>query len=297
MNRWAGLVALGCAAFILASLACRRGELSATPVAALRVDLNHTRVIAGSVLEATYRFAVAPDARFLEDYRVFVHVIDSDGEPVWADDHDPPIPTTAWKTGQVVEYVRTDFVPLFSYVGDATLQVGLHSTKNERRLPLQADHVGHHAYRVARLQLLPQSESPLTLFREGLHPVEASTSSGGVSWRWTQKQSTLAFRNPRADSLLYLDLDSPMAALHQAQDVQLSMGGQVLDEFTLPPDKRTLRKVKLPSAQMGREDLTELQIVVDRSFVPALASAWASDDTRELGVRVFHAYIDAQPSH
>ena len=240
---------------------------------------------------------MASDARFLEDYRVFVHVIDSDGEPVWDDDHDPPIPTTAWKTGQVVEYVRTHFVPLFSYVGDATLQVGLHSTKDEHRLPLQADPVGHRAYRVARLQLLPQTESPLTVFRDGWHAVEGPTSPGGVAWRWTKKRSTLAFRNPRADSLLYIDVDSPMATLHQAQDVQLSMGGRVLDEFTLPPDKRTLRKVELPSAQMGREDLAELQVVVDPTFVPALASAWGSDDTRELGVRVFHAYVDAQPSH
>ena len=240
---------------------------------------------------------MAPDARCREDYRVFVHVIDSDGEPVWEDDHDPPIPTTAWKTGQVIEYERADFVPLFSYVGDATLQVGLHSTKDEHRLPLQADHVGHRAYRVARLQLLPQTESPLTVFRDGWHPAEASASPDGMAWRWTQRQSRLAFRNPRADSLLYMDLDSPTAALHQAQDVQLSMGGQVLDEFSLLPDKRTLRKVKLPSAQMGREDMAELQIVVDPTFVPAFASAWASDDTRELGVRVFHAFVDAQPSH
>ena len=55
--------------------------------------------------------------------------------------------------------------------------------------------------------------------------------------------------------------------------------------------------MKLPSAQMGREDMAELQIVVDPTFVPAFASAWASDDTRELGVRVFHAFVDAQPSH
>jgi len=84
MNWWAGLAALACAA--CTSPACRRGELSATPVAALTVGLNHVRIIAGSVLETTYRFTVAPDARFLEDHRVFVHVIDADGEPVWDDD-------------------------------------------------------------------------------------------------------------------------------------------------------------------------------------------------------------------
>jgi hypothetical protein len=74
------------------------------------------------------------------------------------------------------------------------------------------------------------------------------------------------------------------------------MGGQVLEVFTLLPDVRSLRKVKLPSAKMGNEAPAEIRIDVDRSFVPALASAWESDDTRELGVRVFHAYIDALPT-
>jgi hypothetical protein len=289
------LVVLTCAVCTASNLACRR-EPAGEPVATLTVTLNHERVITGSVLEALYRFDVAPNTSLLEDYRVFVHMTDEDGELLWGDDHDPPIPTTAWKAAQVVEYTRTNVVPPLSYVGDATLQVGLFSTKTQHRLPLKADHVRHGAYRVAHLQVRPETDGPMTVFEDGWHLLEASTAKGGGEWRWTKQRAILAFQNPRVDSWLYLDLDSPLAALHQAQQVQLSMGGQVLDTFTLPPDVRSLRKVKLPSVKMGNKTLAELRIDVDRSFVPALASAWASDDTRELGVRVFHVYIDALPA-
>jgi len=277
--------------------ACRRTEPTAPPVATPKVTLSHDRVVAGSALEITYRFEVAPDARFAEDYRVFAHVVDTDGEQMWNDDHNPPTPTTQWKGGQVIEYTRTLFVPIFPYVGEATIQLGLHSAKNknEPRLPLSGETSGQRAYRVARLQLLPQTESLFTVYKDGWHPMESGTPDGSVEWQWSKKQGTIAFKNPKSDSMLFLDIDSPMAALHPAQQVQVSMSGQVVDEFMLAPDVRQLRKVKLPAAQMGSGDLAELQIGVDRTFIPAVVSPATSKDPRELGVRVFHLYIDPHP--
>ena len=284
------------AASMLAITACRRAEPAAPPVATPKLTLSHDRVVAGSALEITYRFDVAPDAQFTEDYRVFAHVVDIDGEQMWNDDHDPPVATTQWKGGQTVEYKRTLFVPIFPYVGDATIQLGLHSTKDKHRLPMSGESTGQRAYRVARLQLLPQTESLFTVFKDGWHPVETSSPNPQTEWQWSKKQGTIAFKNPKSDSLLYLDLDSPTASLHPAQQVQVTMGGQVLEEFNLAPDVRLLRKVKLPSAQMGGGDLAEVQIAVDRTFVPAVVSPATSKDPRELGVRVFHAYIDPHPA-
>ena len=43
---------------------------------------------------------------------------------------------------------------------------------------------------------------------------------------------------------------------------------------------------------MGSADLSELQITVDPTFVPMTATNGASKDPRELGIRVFHAYVD-----
>ena len=43
---------------------------------------------------------------------------------------------------------------------------------------------------------------------------------------------------------------------------------------------------------MGTADLAELQILVDPTFVPMMVTNGASKDPRELGIRVFHAYVD-----
>ena len=43
---------------------------------------------------------------------------------------------------------------------------------------------------------------------------------------------------------------------------------------------------------MGDADMAELQIVVDKTFVPVTVTNGASKDPRELGVRVFHAFVD-----
>ena len=40
-----------------------------------------------------------------------VHVVDTDEELMWTDDHHPPTPTSQWKPGQTIEYTRTVFVP------------------------------------------------------------------------------------------------------------------------------------------------------------------------------------------
>lgn len=264
------------------------GPALATP----SVTLSHERVPAASPLEITYRFAVAPDAKFAEDYRVFVHIVDTDEELMWNDDHNPPVPTSQWQPGQTVEYTRTIFVPVFPYVGDASIQIGLHSLKDQKRVTLAAEDAGQQAYRVTTLQLLPQTDNLFTVFKDGWHPAEAATNDPALEWQWTRKQATLAFKNPKKDAVFFFDLDSPGKDLHQTQQVTLTLGGQTVETLTLEPDTRVLRKIKLPGALMGENDLAELQISVDQTFIPAVVAAGSSKDPRELGVRVFHAFID-----
>ena len=290
-----GLV-LGLAAFASTALlaACHGQEPAAAPVATATVTLNHDRAPAGSPLEITYKFVVASDARFTQDYRVMAHVVDTDEELMWTDDHQPPTPTSQWQPGQTVEYTHTAFVPIFPYVGDATIQLGLYSTTDQKRLPLAGEDVGQRSYKVAHLQLTPQTDNLFMVFKDGWHPAEVAEKNAAVDWQWTKKVATLAFKNPRKDALLYLDVDSPGAALHGEQQVQVTLGGQALDQFTLKPEERLLRKVKLPAPQIGTEEMSELQVVVDKTFVPAQVLGGASKDPRELGVRVFHAYVDAR---
>jgi len=288
-------IALSFALFVcvagLAS-ACGGAEETAPAVATPTVTLNHAQAPAGSPLDITYKFVVAENAKFDEDYRVFVHVIDVDEEFMWDADHDPVVPTTQWKPGQTVEYTRTIFVPVFPYVGEATIQVGLHSKSDGHRLTLAGDPAGQNAYRVARVQLLPQTDNLLTIFKDGWHQAEVAGDNATIEWQWTKREAVLAFRNPKKDATFFLDVDSPGGEFHGPQQIQVVVNGQAVDEFTLGVGERTLRRAGLKAAQLGDSEMAELLIRVDRSWTPAQVPEARSTDRRELGVRVFHAFVD-----
>src|SRR6202795_1868470 len=126
VRRMACVAAAGlCAASVAA---CRRKQPEPPPAATPSFSVNQTRVPLGSPVEVTYKFTVAPDAPPIsENYRVFVHFLDADKERMWTDDHDLPVPTTQWKPGQVIEYSKTMFVPVYPYMGPTTVLMGLYS--------------------------------------------------------------------------------------------------------------------------------------------------------------------------
>lgn len=276
---------------LAASAACRHKEPPSPPLATPRLTINHDKAPLGSPVDITYRFDVAPDAHFDQDYRVMVHVVDTDEEMIFNFDHNPPVPTSQWKPGQTVEYTRTEFIPVYPYVGEASIQVGLYSTGTQKRLTLTGEDAGQHAYKVARIQLQPQTENVYTVFKDGWHPAETAEHNSTVEWQWTKKDATLVFKNPKKDSMFYFDVDNPGSVFKDAQHVQVSLGSQTIDDFTLQPGQPLLRKIPLTAAQLGTDDMAELHISVDKSFVPAIIAA-TSHDPRELGIRVFHAYID-----
>jgi len=74
--------------------------------------------------------------------------------------------------------------------------------------------------------------------------------------------------------------------------VQVKLRSQPIDQFTLAPNELQLRRIKLPAEQLGTGDIAELQISVDQTFVPVAVNPSVSKDPRELGVRVFHAFVD-----
>jgi hypothetical protein len=271
--------------------ACGRKEPATPPVAKPSVTLNRQAAPLGSPIDITYKFVVANGAKFDEDYRVMLHVVDANNELMWTDDHDPPTPTTQWKPGQTIEYSRTKFVAIYPYIGDAGLQIGLYSPKTQTRLALDGQDAGQRAYKVGKLQLQPQSENLFTVFKDGWHPAEIAEHNASVEWQWTKKQATLAFKNPRKEATFYLDVDNPGGVFNENQKVMVTLGGTVLDQFELTPQKQVLRRIPIKADQMGAAEMAELQITVDKTFVPAQISGGASKDPRELGVRVFHAFI------
>lgn len=274
-----------------AGVACSSDD-APPAVAAVSVSTSHQRVPVGSAVDLTYRFEPTGEA-IAGDYTVFVHVVNADGQVLWADDHAPSIPTSEWREGTPVEYTRTRFLPpAVLHPGDVSIDVGLY--RDSERLPLEGPRPPRgnaRAYRVVDLQLAPESENVFLIYQTGWHPDEFSTDLAARSWKWAQKSATVAFRHPKADAELLVEFGGRPDLFPQAPQ-QLSVvgaNGETIVTWPVDMSEPVMRRVGITSAQMGTADLAELRLEVDRTFVPV--DVGAGPDTRELGVRVFNMHV------
>ncbi len=271
---------------------CGRKEDTAPAVAEVQVALSRSKVALGSPVEVSYKFVMAPNAPSLGSRRVFVHFLDADEEMMWTDDHDPPTPTSEWKPGQTVEYSRTMFVPSYPYVGAAKIVAGLYTTGSNERVKLSNTDRGDRSYKVVDFELLPQTENIFLIFKDGWHPSEVvAEGASRTEWQWTKKEATIAFRNPKRDVTLFLQMDNPAGVPDSAQQVIVQLGDEPLATVPLSSKEAPVRKFPISAAQLGTGDMSELRLIADKTFVPALEPGAKSTDPRELGVRVFHAFV------
>jgi hypothetical protein len=280
------LSAAVCAIVVLAAAtSCSREQETEPCVATPTVTLAGDRAAIGSPLNVTYRFDVAQNAAISQDYVVFVHVFDDQGERLWGDDHPPIPPTSKWQPGQKVEYTRTVFIPNYPYIGPAHVRIGLYSPSASQRLPLCASDVARREYEVAKLQLLPSSENIFLIYKEGWHPAEVSSEDPTNEWQWTKKAATISFRNPKKDSTFFLQYDARIDKFGTPQLVVVRSGDQVIGTFAADSKEPKLVVLPITAAQLGSGDMAELTLEVDQTFSPGGA------DVRELGIRVFHAFV------
>lgn len=290
VGRWRTATVLTALAVTLAG--CGPAEDTTPPVGTLSVSLSRPKVALASPIEVTYAFTAAAGAPNLGARRVFVHFLDADDELMWTDDHDPPTPTAEWQAGQTVEYTRTMFVPSYPYVGAAKVVAGLYSPDTNERLRLSNVDRGDRSYKVVDFELLPQTENIFVIFKDGWHPAEVvSDGAGRTEWQWTKKDATLAFRNPKRDVMLYLQADNPATGPNAAQQLTIAVGDQILTTVPLSASEAPVRTYPISAAQLGQGDMVEMRFTADKTFVPALDASMKSGDPRELGVRVFHAFI------
>ena len=278
---------------VCSAVSCSSGEDTAPAVATADVSLSRPRVAQGSPVDLTYRFKVSevpPSA----PYRVFVHIVDADEELMWTDDHNLPTQPNQWQPGQTIEYTRTMFVPMYPYVGASKILVGVYDPATNTRLKLGNPDRGDRSYQVAEFELLPQTENVYLIYRDGWHPAEVAADNPGVEWKWTRKEATVAFRNPKQDATFIVQLDNPAQAPSAASEVDIRLGDRSLAVVQVGPDDAPVHKIPLSAADLGIGDLVEIRLVANRTFVPALEPSSKSSDTRELGVRVFHAFVQAR---
>lgn len=284
------VAALGTTGALIAG--CGRKQDTAPAVAEVQVSLSRSKVALGSPVEVSYKFVVAANAPALGARRVFVHFLDADEEMMWTDDHDPPTPIAEWKPGQTIEYSRTMFVPSYPYVGAAKIVAGLYTPGSNERVKLSNPDRGDRSYKVVDFELLPQTENIFLIFKDGWHPSEVvAEGASRTEWQWTKKEASIAFRNPKRDVTLFLQVDNPSGVPNSAQQVTVQLGDQTLATIALNSKEAPVRKYPISAAQLGAGDMAEIRLVADKTFVPALEPGAKNSDPRELGVRVFHAFV------
>jgi hypothetical protein len=281
---------------LAAASACATEE-NVPAVATVAVTAARSRVPIGGPLELTYRFELQGQP-IPADYTVFVHFVNPDGQVLWNDDHPPATPTSSWRVGTPVEYTRTVFLPLsVLHPGDVSVEVGLY--RDGERLPLSASREPRdpaaRAYRVAELQLAPESENVFLIYQSGWYADEFGTGAPPRSWKWTDKSATVAFRHPKADAEILFEFAGRPDLFPGAPQLLTIVGAnnEPIGSFPVESLDPVQRRIRVSSAQMGTADLAQLRFEVDRTFVPAEVPG-GGQDTRALGIRVYNIHIGVQ---
>ena len=268
------------------------------PVAAIEVDIGQDIVTHGAIVNAALSLTVLPAFEPLDhDYRVFVHFLDPDGNLLWTDDHDPPIPSSRWRPAQTMSYERRIPIPEHVYAGRATIAVGLYSAPLGERLPLAGQDLGQLSYRAATLTITAATERNIVTYEHGWYDPEGEWPDGrdGPRWRWTSESAGLAFPNPYSDVVLQLLIDGRPELLPDGrQELDITVNGETIHRIVLESPERQFVEVALAGGQLGGDRTVQVDLDVRQTFVPSETPGSNSIDDRRLGVRVHRAFADVR---
>ena len=182
--------------------ACSRREPAKVNPIVPSVEVNRTRAPLGSALEITYTWTLEPGAKKLDqDYRALVHFLDTHEVILFDDDHMPVPPPSTWEPGKTYSYTRTRFVPVYPYVGDVEVRMGLYPYPGRGERPaLKGEDQGFREYKVATMELLPRTENIFLVYKEGWHNPETHPENPGIERTWTTGDALVSFKNPARTS-------------------------------------------------------------------------------------------------
>lgn len=286
--RTRALLAVVASALLLTAACGSKAEDTAEPLAAITVTLPGGEAEAGAPLDVAYRFErTKAGPAFSENYVVFVHVLDEHGRLLWTDDHEPAVPTSKWGN-TAIEYRRTMFVPRDSAAGRVIVEAGLYSLTSGERVPLAGTPRGNRAYEVASFAVGPPGNN-LVVFGDGWHGAEQADGDPS-GWRWSKKAAHLSIRNPRRNIVLTVDMDQPVTQTGD-QTVEWRVGDELLETTTVTSHRRSVRRIAIPAERLGTGEQVDFELRVSPTFVPASIPSLASQDRRELGVRLFNVHV------
>ena len=171
-------------------------------------------------------------------------------------------------------------------------ELGLPFLAPEGEFPIARTLDAHAEYDGWLITTEDKARMVLVEFVDGWYPRE---TADGSTWRWTRQTATLSFLNPRALAVLHLDYDARADLFADVpRTITISIGDQVARSFVPDGAGRRQTNVLLAAEMLGGRNRVDLQIAVDRPFVPADLTA-GSQDTRELGIRVYRATVERSP--
>jgi hypothetical protein len=285
--RKAALVALVGAALLPA---CSRRKPADVNDITPSFSVNRKKAPLDSAIEVTYTWTVGPGVKRLgKDYRALVHFVDGHNQALFDDDHLPPVPTGSWEAGKTYTYTRTKFIPIYPYLGDISVRMGLY--KDRERVGLKGEDAGMQEYKVATMELVPQTENIFHTFKEGWHSPESFASNPGQQHTWTKKEAVVAFKNPKKDVIVYLEADTNYKAFSQPPVLTISVGGTRGITVPIQSSDLFLKKVRFKASDLGDQDWSDLRLTMNQSFVPKQLNPPLNQDERELALLVYNLYI------
>jgi len=299
LRRTWGLAILAALSGALLLPACNRKKAVEVNPIAPSIKVNRIKAPLGSALEITYTWTLDANARKLDkDYRALVHFLDNHEVMLFEDDHDPVPPSSAWEPGKSYSYTRTRFIPVYPYVGDLEVRMGLypHPGRGERPV-LKGEDKGFREYKVATLELLPQTENIFTVFKEGWHNPEMQPENPSIERSWTKKEALVSFKNPnfnkdqKTDVIVYLQGDTCVKCFPRTPELTVTVGNNVGLRFSIESPEVFLKKIRVKAGDLGSDEWTDVRLSMNQSFVPKNLKPPLNSDDRELGLLVYHLYV------
>jgi len=288
---WRAGAAVALAGAALLPACGRRRQAEVNPIVP-SFTVSRPKAPLGSAVEITYTWTVEPGAKKIpESYRAFVGFSDPKGVMLFEDDHVPTPPPSSWEPGKTYSYTRTKFIPIYPYVGEVEVRMGLYPYPGRgERIVLKGDDAGMRAYRVAKMELLPQTENIFLVYKDGWHSPESSPQTPTLERTWTKKDAVVSFKNPKKDIVVYLEADTNYKAFDQPPVLTMAVAGKSGVTVPIANSEVFLEKVRVKAQDLGNDEWVDLRLSMNQSFVPKLKGV-NSHDERELALLVYHLYV------
>jgi len=223
------------------------------------------------------------------DYKIFVHLIDPQGNILMQDDHFPPEPTSQWTAGQTLDYERWLYVSELE-VEYVDIVVGLY--EREDRAQIQGSAGWSESVTIHRLGIRADDMTGIPVYMSGWHPREETPDEDPGAWKWTEDVAKAVFTNPMKSAVLHLSGHSPVDEVGGPQTVVVKIGDQEVARLEITDADTFTERVEIPVAAMGEGEWVELTLEASPVLVPEELDP-ESGDNRRLGLQVFMLYMSS----